>query len=156
MTHKFIVFVVCFVIAVGTTAQSSDDVIASAASQYMGTNYITELHRSEINAAPKWDGAAAPPLSVDGAVSNACRHLEDHIAGALPRLVASHSRIRNIPNWTPTAFEMHEFDHSDRWYYRLEMRPLIDNSYNWPPVFVFVTMDGKVSRVHVLDSAARK
>jgi hypothetical protein len=44
-------------------------VIASATNPYQTTNYITELHWSEIRDSPTWDGDEKPPLSTSKAES---------------------------------------------------------------------------------------
>ena len=137
----------CLVTRAGLGAE--DPVIASSTSAYRGTNYATELHVSDINRAPEWNGASKPPLSFSEANSNACKYLEEEIGRPQSSaLFMGKPPLHGLPPWLARNVELRAVDPTSTWYYRMDMSPLISGSYNWEPITVFITLDGKVATVH--------
>jgi hypothetical protein len=145
-------------VAAGTDSPSSNDgssqtsrkpssgfVGAEAESRYLGTNYVAKLRWSDLDGSPKWSADSKPPLSPKRAESLARDYLEHHV-GPPP---ASEFLV-GTETWHPSEIALRRWLGLDFWYYEVKLRPYIHGSYNYPPVTVFVTMDGRVSPLAVV------
>ena len=116
------------------TARESKFVGARAESQYQGKAYITELRWSDIVDTPRWNADVKPPLSIEKAEFFA-RHCLQQKAGLppLPVLVPF-----GLESWRLSEIAIRRWFRMNIWFYEIKMVPYP----NYPPVTVFVTMDG--------------
>jgi hypothetical protein len=111
-------------------------IVASAKSDYGGTNLTAELRWSEVKDSPPWSGDEKPPIPP----KEAGRLAEEFLRHELPDELSSNW------SWHLSQIGLKRFGGWDCWFYEVKLVHLANGSnYNPPAVTVFVTMGGKVS-----------
>lgn len=92
---------------------------------------------SHLKDAPSWESERNPlPLSVKKAASLALAYIEARLG--------HHPLWGGSPGWSLEKVSLVAVHLSDRWYYRVSLKPMVPGSGSHPSVTVFVTLDGKV------------
>jgi hypothetical protein len=112
-------------------------IVAEATSDYMGTNWTSLLRAMDLKDSPLWTGEEKPPLAPKKAEGLA----KAFLGRRLPVIVSQ----KSVEPWHFHQMALRRVGSWDVWFYEVALVPLLHDSYNWPPVKVFVTMDGKVS-----------
>jgi hypothetical protein len=115
-------------------------------SQFNGTNYIGELRLKDLWDTPRWNASDKPPLSPEKAESIGRRGLEQQLSWGGDLELSGNLPLKP---WFLSDLAIHRFVNRDIWYYEVRMVPFFNGSYNWPPVIVFITMDGHMGPLRI-------
>jgi len=125
----------------GMATASADFTLERAESDFAGKHYVCVITISCLTNAPEWDPEKTPPplssrKAIKLAESAVCTQLGNHPQMPIIYPAWHGFKVALIRSGKPFGKEL--------WYYRVEVHPVVTGSNSYPPVTVFVTMNGKV------------